>query len=214
MSLNQKKHEWVPYQEIKNTIESMTNPEIKAFTSLMFATGCRVGEMSYNYEHNYAVYTIDDEDNKIKTGEKKVVTNGIRVKDIDINESRIRIRSPNFKYRKMTEKKAYVTLKLEPWLFWIIVNYISGWKPEEYIFSHSKRYYQYQLKKAGWKYTSHSLRKSRANFMLFDVSMNPRAVADMLGHADLTQIMTYTKTPESEYLDKMDKAKLPGDNLE
>lgn len=189
MSYNQKPHEWVPYWEVKKKVLAIEDPEVQAFSCFMFATGCRIGEISYGYVHP-----------------DKKVTNGIRAKDVEINRKRIRIMLPNFKYKKMKEKHVYVVKTLESWLYELLKAYSEEFEPNEYLFGYSKRYYQYKLKKYGWPYTTHSFRKSRANYMLFDVNMNPRAVADMLGHADLSQIMTYTKTPESEYIDKMEKA--------
>lgn len=209
MSFNQKAHEWVPYEEVKKTLHNITDPEIKGFAAILFGTGARIGELSYNYVHKYGVFEkqeVNGKEIKVKVGEKVVVTNGIRRKDIDLNEQRIRIKLPNFKYKKVKEKFAYVTSKLELWLFLMIIDYIEDFNGEDYIFKKCKRNYQYRLKKNGWEYTTHSLRKSRANYLMFDVEMQPRAVADMLGHADLSQIMTYTKTPEKEFVEKMEKA--------
>lgn len=212
MRKQQRKHEAVPYPEIQRRIIEARPMKDQAFMALMYATGCRVGELCRDYRHSYSIYKI----RRIGPGtmkkefirEQQETTQGIKARDITHDQRVIYIRLPNFKYRKMRYKRAFISKKAEPWLCKIILEYVLDVQENVYLFEWKELTARRHLAKI-WPYTTHSLRVSRATNLYYDMRVGLREIADQLGHRDVSHLMTYLKSRPEMYINQMEKADLP-----
>ena len=211
MAKGQRKKQYIPYERVRAIIEKAPDLRTRAFMALMYSTGCRIGEICRNYQHYYKVYKTErkgEYTRRVFQKTTKEITHGMRRQDITQNARALYIILPNFKFKSMKNKRAYISKKAEGWLCVIILAYLQTVPENGYLFNFT-RANAYRILKKSWPYTTHSFRYSRSMHLYYDMDIGLYEIKDQLGHASLNTLTSYLKSRPEKYLEKMEKAKLP-----
>jgi site-specific recombinase XerD len=194
MNNKSKRKEAISYNLIKEIILSCKVERTQALLAFQYCLGARVGELAKKYKH---VYIVDGEKNY-------VITKGIKRTDINLTEDMIRINKPNFKQKKrsledMDYNRGFVSKKNEEWLYNIIYDWLDKHR-EEYVFdieqSRICELIDKELKKYDPKYSTHWIRHARASH-IGELTADPMAVKDILGHGSVDTSMQYVHYSEA-----------------
>lgn len=212
MARGQRTNEYISYPKVRDLIERAEPLESQALLAIMYGTGCRVGELCRGYYHKYHIFkykkTGKDSYTKKLLREEEDYTDGIKRENITHDDRAVYILLPNFKYKKMKEKRAYISKVAEPWIINIILEYLANIPENTYLFNFSRTTALRRLAEV-WPYTSHSLRVSRSMHLYYDMRISLMDIKDQLGHAGLTHLTSYLRSQPDRYLDQMEKATLP-----
>lgn len=196
----------IPYGIVKEMITNCSQNiksdkpgRTRALLSLQYALGCRVGELAKEYTHHFK--NIDPFEPTISEGMVKG--------DVTYTDKYLFIRHPNFKQagaKRRKEKtkwheRAMVSAVREEWLYNIILDWVKD-LPElsSPIFgirrSRISALIDNKLKQYNPNYSTHLLRHSRATH-IGEITQDPIAIKELLGHARVETSMKYVHYTEN-----------------
>lgn len=181
----------IPPMKTKEIILKCKDKRTQALIAYQYSMGNRSGELAREYHHTVFKKRCG---HRKKCGceltkIKEFKSDGIRCNQVFETDEGLEWESPNFKSKRQPVKSAWVLYDSEPWLYNVLVGWLNHRNKlkKKYLFNlrHSriKGLIDEELKRYNSDYSTHSLRRSRADYIASKTKGNPFAVKEVLGHA-------------------------------